>query len=340
MIGSAAGGILGAVGGLTNLFGQGGMNEYEEAARIIEAVKDPNFDISQLTPAQLAIVAQLEPALYQARVPEEMRNIVERPEVMQAQMGALKGWEKIAQEGLPEEDRLLANEAQRAMATEHRRGVEATLRNLAERGRLSGGAEIAARLGASQQVADLGRDLGSDLQRAAIQNRLAALAQSGQLSGEIRGQDIESTARSADIANRFNQYIADTLNQASRFNAEQQMRSNQWNAANVQDTANRNAMMAYQNRARNQEYANQMKGQLSNFQLQKAGMVSGAKQKLGWAKDAEKAGKINALAGLGYGLGSVGDFGLISGLGGFGGGEAATGAASPYGYNAYGYRIY
>jgi len=320
MIGESLGALGAGIGGL--LIGGGGMDEYKKALEVIKAVQEPNFDKSKITPEQWKLVAQYKPEIYRQEAPEEVKNLVDTPAMKQAQYKALGQLQEIADKGLGEADRLAAIEAQNAMQMQQHRGSESMLQDLAARGRLGGGSELRARLASGQQAAELGRGMGSDLQKQAIQNRLNAIMQSGNLAGEIRGQDVDTSRQAAEIINRYNLANRQLAAQTGLQNAQSQNQANLWNAQNAQNTANQNTQTANQFKVYNQQYPNQMNQQEFQNSMNKAGALSGAYNQYGWAKDAERQGKINALAGIGQGIGGLGDtaFSAYSGgglLGGF-----------------------
>jgi hypothetical protein len=322
MLGEAFGSIGAGVGNL--VIGGGGLDQYRKALEVIKAVQEPTFDTSKLTPEQWKVVAQYAPDLYQEKAPEEVKNLVDSPAMQQAQYKALGQLQEVADKGLGEADRLAAIEAQNAMQMQQRRGTESALQDLAARGRLGGGTEMRARIGAGQQAAEMGRGMGSDLQRQAIQNRLNAITQSGNLAGEIRGQNVDTSRQAAEIINRYNLANRQLSAQTGLQNAQMQNQANLWNAQNQQNTGNQNTQLANQFKMYNQQYPNQMNQQAFQNAMGKANALSGAYNQFGWAKDAERQGKINALAGIGSGIGGLGDT-VIGGGGGGGGGLGILG---------------
>lgn len=303
-LGALAGGIavLGGVGG------KGGMPQYQEILQLARDLQAQDFDTRALAAAKLQQVAQVNPALYQAIVPQGYQGINEDPAMKEAQLRSLAGMERVAQEGLTSEDKVLAGEAQRAMQTAQTRGINASLQNLAERGKLSGGSELQARLAAGQQSAEMGAQFGGDLQKLAIQNQLNAMGEASQMAGGVRGQDLTAQQAAAQIANRFNEFVSNMQNQAAQNNAQNTQQARMANAQNAQGIANQNQMLDYQNRVRNQEYGNATKQQVWENDLSKYGAMTGALTQWGRARDAEKQGKINAITGIGQGVGAIGDF--------------------------------
>ena len=303
---------LGALGGgiavLGGLGGEGGMGTYQDIVKLWQDLESPDFDTRQIAAAQLKQVAEVNPALYQATVPDGYQGIADSPDMRASQERALQGRERVSREGLPAEDKILANQAGQAVQGAHQRGVEAAIQNMAERGKLSGGSELAARIGAGQQSATLAGQLGADLQKLSIGNRQQALGQVGDVAGSIRGQDLTAQDRAAQIANRFNEFVSTLKNQALSQNAQNTQQARMANASTANDLAMRNAMNAQQMRIRGQEYPNQLAQQQFGNEVTKLGGLTQSMQQLAWAKDAEKAGRERAIAGIGTGIGAAGDF--------------------------------
>lgn len=306
-LGEFLGGAAGALGSLTKMFGGGGVGSAKDAYKIVAKVQDPEFRWEDITAPEIQLLAKYAPALYEAKIPSEVREFVESRAMREPQLQALLQMQGIAQEGLPEVDRLAAMDASRAVSDAARRGQLSAIRGLEERGRLGGGTELQARLLGNQQSSELARGLGSDITRDAMLRRLQAIGATGSMASGIRGQDLSA----AEMINRFNFERAAMVNEANR-----------WNAAQAQRVGEQNAMLPYENAWRNKESYNDLQRQLAMFQLNKAGVASGALKNLSDVQAAEKAGKINALMGIGKGVGALGDLGLGLGMAGAGGNYA------------------
>lgn len=222
-----------------------------------------------------------------------------------AQVGALGQYQRVAEQGLPLEERLAAENAQNQIMAANRRSNLSVLSDLAQRGRLGGGDELQARLLANQGQQNLSNSLGSDLARQAIANRLGATGQVAALSGQIRGQDIGLSSQNANIANQFNMLAANMRNEAAMRNAQERSRSLQANIAQNQRIHEMNQMGRYQsglmgNQLKQQQFQNSMdKTALINQAL--GGLATGK-----YAKSAADAANINAASsGIGGVLGSV-----------------------------------
>lgn len=307
------GSILGGLGGLgTSLFVKGGEAEYERALRVIEAVKDPEFDYSQIAPQDLALVAKYSPETYQAVVPDEVKTAQDSPEMRAALSQGMQQYKQIAQEGLPEADRLAAMGAGDSMRQAHRQALESSLRDLRERGRAGGGAEIAMRAAAGQQAANLARDQGRDLAGMAIGNRMAGLEGYTNLAGQTRGQDIGLSQSVADDYNTFARYVSSLQTNAARDAALSRQAAGNANVQAAQNTANYNTMNRQQTAEGNLNRKNNLINTLANFRMGKAQAAAGQRNRVGMSKDAEKAALVDNTMAIGQGLGSVADWQLNS----------------------------
>ena len=319
--GGALGGLGGAIGGLIGyaLAGQGGKGEFEEIVRLWRAIQDPAFDFRSLTPPQLRVVAELSPEIYEARVPHEVKLAVDSPETRAAQMRSLGYLEQVREEGLPLQDRLRAQELQREVARENRNAQMQVFRNLAERGRLGGGEELAGRMIANQQGAELSRGFGIDLAQMAIKNRLRGAMAAGSLGGQIRGEDIALSSRNADAINRFNEFVATLGTQAARDAALARQQAQGYNVGQRQRVADTNPLLRYETEQANLDRQNRLRQALFSSQLARAGGLEGALGGLGGFKERRRAERIALGQAVGEGVGGAAGLGLdIYGLGGFG----------------------
>lgn len=312
-LGSALGGVGGAIGNIAILAGAAGRSgdrEAREALRLWQELQDPNFDWREITPAQLQVVAEIDPQFYEAVVPDEVKT---------AAFGAGRGDQleslaylgDVRREGLPLVDRLEAQDATDAIATESGRARDAVTRALAERGRLSGGQEIEARILAGQGDRDLLAKMGSNLARDRVDRRYGAALDAGALGGQVRGADELSERFNADQINRFNAYVADRLTEAQRFGAEERSRAEAYNTENRQRVADTNQLLGQRSRETNLDRHNQLAGALSDFQLARTAGASNQWNELARRRDARQAARAGAIRGIGQG-GGQGLGGLFS----------------------------
>ena len=314
-LGAGIGGGLGNLAILLGGAGKGGKHHLQDALQVYQALQDPDFDLSDLTPAQYRIAATMQPELFEAQVPDDPSLIADSP-LARAQMAeSVLGLGQISREGLPEADRLAAEEAARAVRGAVRGGEESGIRSLRRRGRLGAGQELLAREVGGREAADLASRLGSDLQRQSLERRLSALSQYGSAASALRGQDVGVEQSRADAMNRFKEFAALQRQQAAQYGAGARERTQAYNVGTAQDIANAQSEANRAAALENVQRQNQMRQQTFQDQLQKAHGITGIQTGLYGAEQAEQAAKAKQLRGIGTGLG-----GAIGGIGGLLGG--------------------
>lgn len=203
-------------------------------------------EYEQLIAPYLQSTGQMTPEIYDAVVRGQFRGIEEDPYAETAQLRNLGRLEEIAREGMPLQDRLAADEAQRAVAQEGSRAREQIISNLARRGRGGSGAELAAKLASAGQQEEMARGMGSDIARMLLDRRLAAIGQMGGELGAYRGQNIGKEAQIAQMQNRYNEFLSNLNTQAAADAARARQAAQQYNLANQQRIADENVMNRYQ----------------------------------------------------------------------------------------------
>ena len=303
-LGGALGGIGGAVGGLIGLLdkGRGGKRYVKDILELYRDLDLPDYVIKDLVAAQIPLTGRMSPEQWEAALPGEAAQIADSPEMRAEQLQAISGLREISEEGLPEADRLAAEEGARAMRGALRSGEEGQIQSLRRRGRLGGGGEIAARAVGGRLASELGRGLNVDITREALQRRLQALSQYGSAAGATRGQDVRSQDINAQALNRFAQFAAMQQQMANQANAAERQRVQQYNVQTPQQLAAQNQLLDYQNRQYNQAYQNQLRGQGYQEQLQQAAGMAGAYQQLSRDAYAKQAAKQQTYENIGSGL--------------------------------------
>ena len=169
---------------------------------------------------------------------------------------------------------------------------------------------MALRLGGGQQAMTAANTLGSNLVRDAQLQRLGALAQSGEMAGTIRGQDVDVSAQSADIMNRFNEWASQLSTMAARDNAQARQTAQGQNAANKQRVSEWNAINKQATQESNLERQNHLKELTFSNDLSRRGALVNAMNTLGGAKNAGSAATAANIRALGTGLGNIAGTGI------------------------------
>lgn len=305
--GNVGGGAGRGIGGLIGLLDKGrGGKRYDKD--ILELYKDldlPDYVLKDLTAANIPLTGLMSEEQWEAALPGEASQIADSPEMRSEQLQALQGLKLIGQEGLPEADRLAAEEGARAMRGALRSGEETQIQGLRRRGRLGGGGEISARAVGGRLASELGRGLNVDITREALQRRLQALSMYGSAAGAVRGQDVNTQSMNADALNRFKQFAALQQQQANIGNAAERQRVQQYNVTQPQQLASQNQLLDYQNRQYNQAYQNQLRGQGYQDELQQAAGMAGAFQRLSEGAYQKQVAKQKTYENIGGGLGGA-----------------------------------
>lgn len=316
--GAGLGQAIGALAVLLGAAGKGGKGELKKIVELANALNLPQFDMQSLAPAQYSPGDQFMPEEYQAFLQQQNPALAtEGPEGRSAQLAALRQLQGAAEGGMPLVDRLSADQAQRSVADEARRGQLSVLRDLQERGRLGGGDELAARMLGNQQSTELAATMGRDLERDSAARRLGAAQSLGQQGGALRQQDFSNSMANSNVLNRFNEFVSNLVTGARAQNAGARQQAGFANVERRHDVADENETQRYQAALENLMRQNALRQQGYNNQLSKFGAQSGAYGGLGQAKYYEQAAKAQNIQSLGQGTGrAVGGIGDIFAFGG------------------------
>lgn len=299
------GGIAQAVGG-HEAAGKQRTAAEEQLARI-EAIKRLGFDPKQFNPETF------DPTRYGVQQEYNYNQVQDSPEARQYMLQALQQMKGNADQSIGSQNELdrynATSDASRMAASRD----AATAQMMARRGQQTPGLELVMRQRASQDASGNARaDSMRAAASAALQRLQANNAQFGAASN-LRGQDVDLSARNTDIINSFNARNTDLRNW--RNNANTDMGNNAGAAnANIRNTA--------------QQY-NMDRGDRNAMNVFNADMakVGAGNQAIGARGNAEAA-QINAIgSGIANGLGSVGQLvGMGAAGGAFGGGGGAASA--------------
>jgi hypothetical protein len=247
-------------------------------------------------------MGQLTPEMEEAILAEasKMEQVSTDPRLKSAQMEALSRLERQGLEGLTLDEEAQIGEIQRQIQSESRRDQEAVLQNMAARGQLGGGAELAARMQAGQSAAENAARSQEQLARLVATRKLEAGMQAGQMAGNIRGQEFQegsAKAEAADLINRFNtqsrqgveQRNVGARNQAGQYNLD-------YAKSREADRANAMERQAQINR---QAYVDAI-----NARVARATGVGNIGKEIGQQKDTQFGNRVAAAQGIGQSVSS------------------------------------
>lgn len=179
--------------------------------------------------------------------PSAYEHIQVDPRLQDQQMASLAALQDIASSGgLTAADRAQLSRIQTEASTADRGRRDAIGQNMASRGMGGSGLELLAQLQSSQGTTDRQAQEGLDVAGMAQQRALDAMMQSGQLAGNIQGQQFDQKSRQAEAQDAIARFNAANRNQMNQFNTGQTNQMGQFNAGNQLKTGMYNADAARQ----------------------------------------------------------------------------------------------
>lgn len=231
----------------------------------------------------------------------EVSQIQEDPSLKQAQTGALQQLQQVAKGGLRPEDRAAYNELRNKsqQAQQGRSGL--IQQQFQARGQGGQGAELAAQIANAQSGANQMSQQGDQISADASRRALEALSSSGQLAGQVRGQDFDVNRTKAGAADQFKQFNAANSMAIQSRNIAAKNAAQAANLANQQAIANANVGQSNQELLRQQD----AQRQFWNDKMARQQAVSGAK--LGQANifAGQAANTAQNWQGIGSGVGGA-----------------------------------
>ena len=318
--------LAGGIANLAGAGGRGGKDQMNQIAWLWNILQTPEYDMTALDAPEFSMAAEMTPVTREGVTPTEAPQIAGSPEMRQEQLESLAGMRDVARRGTTDIDRLSSQQAQLDAARAQRGQREAILSNLAARGQLGGGQELAARLGGQAQAANMQADMGAQLARDAALRRLAAMESAGSMAGGIRGQDVAQQESNAGLTSRFNELVYGILNNAAAANQQAQQAAQAYNVGTQQDIAERNVASQYGTALENLTRQNELRQREFQNQLAKLQGQTGALQGQARQNETQKAAREQGIYDIGSGVGGLADsiVGMFTG-GGMGGGGGQMG---------------
>lgn len=266
--------IGGALGGL--LGGFAGGDDGEAARKQQEALMDQTLaeiagvSVPELKQIQLENPRWLEDLQAEQLDPSQMKYVNTDPRLRSQQTAALDALNQISEGGgMTMQDRANLSQIQNESATADKGRRDALMQNMNARGMGGSGMELLSNLQSNQAATDRNMQQGLGVAGMAQNRALESIMQSGNLAGNLRGQDFSEQSKKAEAADAIN-----------RFNTQNRQDVNRFNVGGRQDTANeaintRNQNQTMGNAVLQQNYDNQMNkiGQKSSARGLQAGMI-------------------------------------------------------------------
>lgn len=316
MIGSALGGLGGNIALLSGAGGDGGRRTLKRIMRAWKEIELADYDFRKVPPPHLEVFAEFFPEVWDAFVPEDVKVASDSPEMRAAQARGIQLLSQVAEEGLPLQDRLSAQEGGRVARQAASRDEARILSDLGSRQALGPGDMIRARLAGAQGRTELDRGLGTDLARMSLDRRLGAMSALPGAAGAVRAQDIDLSRRNAEIINAFNMAVAQMKNQAAASNAAARERAQGYNVSTRQRIGEANRMIPAQWAVSERDAVNRLRAMRFADELARLGGWSNAAGDYADLQERRRAEKREAIKGIASSSGGL----LDSAIGGFGGG--------------------
>jgi hypothetical protein len=304
LLGSVAAPIIGSA--LGGLFSSGDEEREKQlqakALANIEGLTPLQADQLKVALAKYQQTGELTPELEQVinQSQSEMKSISVDPALRQAQMSALNKLQMYGEGGLQPQDMAALATIKQQAESEAQAQNASNLQNMQQRGIAGGGAELAARLSASQGAANRISQQGLDIQGQAAQRALQAIMQGGQLGGQIRGQEFDEAAEIAQAQDTINRFNAANSQSVETRNVGSKNQAKQYNLDLEQRIANANTDIQNQQAVSDRDALQQAYG----YQAQKAGMLSGAQDRAA-QQAGQSAGRTQQTwAGMGQAVGT------------------------------------
>lgn len=280
----------------------------ENALEKILGTNAPNIAEQTITPNLESVAGTYNPNM-EGTVslgPSSMAGITTDPRLAQAQMSALQSLQQQGQGGLTATDRMNLMNINNQTEGNANASSNAIMQNMAARGMGGGGAELAARLMASQGAANRDAQTGMNVAAQSQQNALNALAQAGSLGGQIQAQQFGEKAQQAQAQDAISKFNAANQQQVIGTNTNAANQGALTNLSNAQNVANQNTALQNQAQAANKKlYQTQFQNQMDQAKAAAGQYNSNSDYYAGQAA-ATRAMYSGAGDAVGQGIGSSG----------------------------------
>lgn len=205
-----------AVGGTLNYFSAENARkdvarERARIAALAEAIKNPEFDMTTITPEEYQLLGQFNPELLpliEEKAPQIVQRSLAGEQGQDAMLNSLQRLRNIGNTGADAQSQAMVEQAMRNAAIQNQGQQAGILENASRRGFAPGsGLAFAQALSAQQNANQSASQTGTQAALAAYQNRLQSMKDAANLGGQIESNDLNLQGRNADIINAFNQRI-------------------------------------------------------------------------------------------------------------------------------------
>lgn len=246
----------------------------QDAKAAFANIAIPEIDDQMIELLAPELVGEYTPEEIQSMLLQDslMKDVQADPEAVAAQKETADMFKELAEGGYTEADKALMRQVHRETGQMGKARRDAILSEMAQRGVLGSGMELAAQLKGEQDVANVASQESDRAIQQAQARAMQAAAQRGTLASQMRGQSFGEQAQSAqaqDAINKFN--IANQQNVLSQ-NVGARNQAQLMNLQNKQALENQRAQLANQQ----QMYNKQLQQQKYENELARAQGISGA----------------------------------------------------------------
>ncbi len=285
------GGVVGAIigGQQAEANRQAAQDAQQQALGLYGSLRAPSVAEQQLNFQQYQNAGNYNPLMEQQmqQGPNALAGIQTDPRLVQAQMSALNQLSTTGQMGMTPAEQAALNQAQQQAAAQAQAKNAQIVDQFARTGMGGSGAQLAAQLANSQGSAQM-----------LANNSNQVMAQSGQLGGQMQGQEFGQKAQIAAAQNYINQFNTQNSQQVQAANTAAANQAALRNLNNQQNVMGQNTQLGNQQ----QQYNKQLLQQQYQNQLARASGMAGQYQGIANTQQQNAANTANQWAGIGQGV--------------------------------------
>jgi len=275
----------------------------EASLRAFQGIPIPTIEEQSIILKNPELVGQYTPEQQEAMQMSvsAMENVSADQSTKDAQKSALEGISEVAEGGYSESDKATSREVQREVNQQAQARQKAILNQMASRGVLGSGMELAAQLQGEQQSIDQASRAGDAITAQAQARALQALGQQGNLAGQMRGQQFGEQADIARARDEINRFNTQNRQNVSNVNTSERNRAAQMNLEQRQQLENSRAGLANQQEMHN-------KGLQQTLFANRRGLTndqSAARQGVADAQAAQANARAAQIQGVAQGVGTM-----------------------------------
>lgn len=209
---------------LSGLFGgsSAGKSEMDESNDLLrqnianlEKIGIPTIEAQKIALETPEIAEQL---IAEQMGPSAFEDVALDPRLEQSQYQALDEIANLASVGISPEDRAQLNQARREAAGQAQSAQQGILQQMAERGTLDSGSQLAAQLQAAQSSADRMSQEGDRIAEQGAAARRAALMNQANLSSQMQNQNLDLQSNLAQASDAISRFNTQNRSDANRYN--------------------------------------------------------------------------------------------------------------------------